>query len=149
MEEFFFCKRWIVAYCTLISTEQINKLKSNPKISCLMYFDIPSGQPKVSRNTLLQILPTITFLDGISNSLATGWSCIFFPFMYEVFFFFSENKTLKLTYATLMIFRIMNKSKNRGDYILSVLSLYCEKRKTIFNWLHREPIIYFLFLFLI
>ena len=52
MEDFFFCKQCIMAYCTLISTEQIGKLKSNPKISYLMYFNIPSDQPKVSRNTL-------------------------------------------------------------------------------------------------
>ena len=138
MEDFFFCKRWIVAYCTLISTEQINKLKSNPEISCLMYFKIPSDQPKISEILyckFLFYLPAITFLDGISNSLATEWSCIFFPFMYEFFYFFSENNTVKLTYATLMIFRTVNKSKNESNYILSILSLYCEKRKTVFNWL--------------
>ena len=39
-----------MAYCTLISTEQIDKLKSNPKISYLMYFKIPIDQQKISRN---------------------------------------------------------------------------------------------------
>ena len=49
---FFFCKRCIITYCTSISTEQIEKLKSSPKISYLMYFNIPSDQPKISRNTV-------------------------------------------------------------------------------------------------
>ena len=43
-----------MAYCTLISIEQIDKLKSNPKINYLMYFKIPSDQLKISRNTLQQ-----------------------------------------------------------------------------------------------
>ena len=47
MEDFFFSVN-----DTLISTEQIDKLKSNPKISFLMYFSIPSDQPKISTNTL-------------------------------------------------------------------------------------------------
>ena len=51
---FFFCKRCIMAYCTLISTEQIDKLKSSPQISYLMYFKIRSDQSKISRNTLQQ-----------------------------------------------------------------------------------------------
>ena len=49
---FFFCKWCIITYCTLISTEQIEKLKSNPKISYLMCFNIPSDQLKISRNTV-------------------------------------------------------------------------------------------------
>ena len=43
---FFFCKRCIMTYCTLISTEQIDKLKSNLKTNYLMYFNIPSDQAK-------------------------------------------------------------------------------------------------------
>ena len=46
MGDFFFYEWCIVAYCTLISTEQIDKLKVNPIISYLMYFKIPSDQPK-------------------------------------------------------------------------------------------------------
>ena len=43
-----------MTYCTLISTEQTDKLKSNPKTSYLMYFNIPSDQAKISSNTLQQ-----------------------------------------------------------------------------------------------
>ena len=60
--EFFFCKRCIIVYCTLISAEQIGKLKPNSKISYLMYFNIPYDQPKTSRNTLQQ-----NFLIYLSN----------------------------------------------------------------------------------
>ena len=37
-----------MAYCTLTSTEQIDELKTNPKISPLMYFKIPSDQPRIT-----------------------------------------------------------------------------------------------------
>ena len=40
-----------MAYCTLISTEQIDKLKSNPKTSYLIYLKTLSDQQKISTNT--------------------------------------------------------------------------------------------------
>ena len=34
-----------MAYCNLKSTEKIDKLNANPKISCMKYLKIPSNQP--------------------------------------------------------------------------------------------------------
>ena len=51
-----------MACCALISTQQIDKLKSNPKINYLMYFKIPGDQPKISKKTLQE-----KFLIYLSN----------------------------------------------------------------------------------
>ena len=48
-----------------------------------------------------------------------------------------------------IILNIQNSSKNKSNYILNILPLFCEKRKTVLNWLPNEPIICFLLLFFI